>query len=133
MTSIPIGKSIDKLWAINLKIKKQREKMATQEEVLKKLKREYEDQENFIFKQLEEQKAQGALGTKAKVKINISMHANVVDWEELVRYASRTKSFDLIKRGVNSRAYRMRLEDGKKVPGVKPFTKVSLSLTKKEK
>ena len=59
--------------------------------------------------------------------------AQVQDWEAFYKYVAKEGAFDLLQRRVNDSAYRARLDDQIKVPGVEPFGVVKLSITKSGK
>ncbi len=50
----------------------------------------------------------------------------VVDATAFLAFATRKANWDLLAKSASSPAWRERLEAGKKVPGVEPFTRVSL-------
>lgn len=51
------------------------------------------------------------------------------DWQALDAYILKTGSIDLLNRRLTVKAVRERVEQGEKVPGVVPFTKIELSWT----
>mgnify|MGYP001824856248 CR=1 FL=1 len=66
-----------------------------------------------------------------KAKIKTTTHATVKDWPKFYGYVKRNNAWDMLQKRVNDGAYRERLDNGKNVPGVEPFSKISISLTKK--
>lgn len=85
--------------------------------------------EQELHQAMKDEGVNEAAGNLFKVKRNKKTHASVVDWNKLYAYISRTKSWDLLQRRVSDKAFVDRYEAGKKVAGVEPFTKYSLSLT----
>jgi hypothetical protein len=54
----------------------------------------------------------------------------IVDHIKFFAYASKKANWDLLKKGVSTEAWRERLEAKKAVPGVEPFNRVGLSVTR---
>ena len=89
--------------------------------------------ESFIFKQLGTLALMRGSGKIANASISKLVVPNISDKVEFFKFACRKANIDLLTFGVSSEAWRQRHDDGKKVPGTKPFTKVSLSVTKRKK
>lgn len=122
-----LGAKIDALYALELEIDKltaaHKTKIAPLQAKFKKL-------EDELFEEVTKDELEGATGKTAKIDIKRDTVASVSDWEAFCKYLIRNKAFDLITRKVSNPAYRARLEAGKQVPGLFPFTNVSLKLTK---
>lgn len=52
------------------------------------------------------------------------------DWTAFYEYVQSTGSFHLLNRALNAAAFRETLQSGEDIPGLVPFTKVSLSVRK---
>ena len=75
----------------------------------------------------------GAVGRKVRVTIVQKQVPQVKDWDafyEYIRKNAKKGGFALLNRAVNRSAVREIWEDGKKVPGVEPFTTLTLSINK---
>ena len=95
---------------------------------MKEIEEEIRELEESIFAAMDAQGTTKAEGKKAGLSISSRTIANVVDWDSLWPWVAKTKSFYMIQKRVNDTTYREMLEFGKKVPGVQPFTKRSLSV-----
>lgn len=54
----------------------------------------------------------------------------LADWAKFIAFAVRKENLDLLQKSVNSPAWRERMAAGKQVPGVEPFDRVTLRVTK---
>lgn len=72
----------------------------------------------------------GAAGKTHQVRVVTEDVPQAENWEEVYEYVRKNKAFDLLQRRLNGKAVLDRIEDGKKIPGVKMFRAVKLSLTK---
>lgn len=59
-----------------------------------------------------------------------SMVPTIVDRLKFFAYAARKANWDLLKNGVSTEAWRERMEAKKVVPGVEPFNRVGISVTR---
>lgn len=75
----------------------------------------------------------GAVGKHHKVVVRTEdipqVDTESGGWEKFYEYVRKNKAFDLLQRRINTKAIEERLEDGKKVPGIKMFKATKLSLT----
>lgn len=132
MSNIKLGTKIDKLYKLKQEIgeaKKVLEK-STPYKKLVRLNERFKEQEEELMNTIPTQELDGGIGKLAKAKINRTTVGTVDDWNQLYKFIKRTNGFDLLNRAFNNKAYRERLEAGKKVPGVKKMTVKKLSLTK---
>lgn len=67
-------------------------------------------------------------GFKAERKMAI--HGNVKDPKKLHNYIVKNDAWDLLGNNVKTLAYRQRLEDGERVPGVESFKKFTINVKK---
>ena len=70
-----------------------------------------------------------ASGRRATVSRSETLVGQIEDWEALTKYISRTKNFQLFERRISAPAFRELFEMKGAVPGLTPFTKVSLKHT----
>jgi len=72
----------------------------------------------------------GAIGKAYKVLIVKKLIPQIEDWGALCDFVKKTKRFDFFQRRLSNEAVMNMWEEGKKVPGVKQFEALSVSLTK---
>lgn len=119
-----IGACIDTLFKMEKKrlvIEKTIDGMREQEKKL----------EDHILATFKKSDLEGARGKFAVAGIKTSTVPTVEDWSKLYSYIKQHDAFDMLQRRVSATAYRERLEAEEVVPGVKPFTVVKLSITKR--
>jgi hypothetical protein len=73
--------------------------------------------------------SRGAVGKHHMVKVYTDQKLVVKDWDEFYKYVHRTKKYELLQKRLGEGAAQEIIDDGKKVPGVEPFTVVKVSLT----
>lgn len=105
-----------------------REEKRLVEEDVKKIDAEISDLEKQIMEALDAQGITQSKGAKASVSITSSVVADVQDWDAFWPYVAKNKFWHLVQRRVSDPSYRELLEQGKKVPGVQPFTRRKLNL-----
>lgn len=86
--------------------------------------------EEHILNQFTKDELRGAKGDYATASVKVDQVVNVTDWDAYLAYAVKNKYWDLVRRQPASLAVKERWKNGVEVPGVEPFGKVSLSLTK---
>lgn len=79
---------------------------------------------------LNKQKAESARGKVGVVTKVSSVEPNVKDWKKFYAYIKRTNSFDLLQRRVGKGAWRDRLDQKKRVPGIESVSITRLRVTK---
>lgn len=124
MANLKIGTKVDRLY--KLKELRRETKKKLDELVSKEFKLTEE-----IINELPKDKLEGAVGRIAKCAINKKAVPTVEDWPKFYKYILRNKATDMLQRRISSAAWEERIKAGKKVPGVKSFNKISLSITKK--
>ena len=113
----------DRLWAI-------KSAKAAAQSVVDNLDTERKAIEDHLIRTLPKDDATGILGKAAKVKLLVNDVPQVEDWDKVHAYVARYKAWHLLQRRVSSAAVAELWDDGKKIPGIVPFTVVSISLTK---
>lgn len=114
-----IGTMIDNLDKI-------RERKRTLDEQVKDLESQYRELSEQILERLAEQGLPKASGRRATVSRSETLVGQLEDWEALTKYISRTKNYQLFERRISAAAFRELFEKKGEVPGIKPFTKVTL-------
>lgn len=107
-----------------------RERRLKLQEQIKELKEREEELEGRIFHALREAGVTSARGSKATVSIKREEVPTIEDFDAFFAYAKRKGNSDLLPKRVSTTAWRARMQEGKTVPGVKGFTRVSLQVTK---
>jgi hypothetical protein len=95
-----------------------------------KLDKVYDEIENELMHRCTNNNIKTMGTTVAKISLSESVVPNVEDWDKLQAYIKENDAFFLLKRQVNVGPYREIVNAGDSLPGVVPFTKLKLSLTK---
>lgn len=111
---------ITSLKAKRLVLQKQAEAIEEEEKALKK----------WVIDNLPKSNLTGAAGKVSRVTVVTKEVPQVEDWDLLYKHIKKTGEFDLLGRSLSKAAVDERWDSNKKVPGVKAFTVVSLSVTK---
>lgn len=118
-----VGECVDLAFAMRaerLAAQKQVDEVKAQEELLK----------DHVLHLLADSNIDGAKGRVATAAVQRRVVAQVSNWDEVYQYIQDNAAFDLLQKRVNDTAFRERIESGEAIPGVEPFTVVTLSLTK---
>lgn len=121
-----IGACADKLY----KLREERYELSRK---IKEIEAEESEIKDYIINNLNKHDANGVSGKLANVKVKTEDIPVVNDWEAFYKYVSRTKSFDMLQKRINTKAIRERIEDKKDFAskaGIGSFTTVSVSITK---
>jgi len=85
---------------------------------------------NHIIDSFSKDEIEGAKGETAVAAIKRQTVVNITNWEELLAWIIKKKRFDLLQKSVSTEGIKELWDSKIEVPGVEPFQKVSLSLTK---
>jgi len=118
-----LGKAIDKLHDL-------REKKRALELEVAEIRKVMEEEELNIFALLEEQDIPGARGHTATVSITESIVPVIENDDIFFGHVLTTGDIHLLERRPSVRAYRELTEAGEVVPGLRSFTRRTLSLRK---
>jgi hypothetical protein len=118
-----LGSKVDALFAL----RESRRKLEAQAAKLKEKETVIED---YLIDHINKEDATGVVGKRAKAVVHTKTVATVEDWDALYKHILETKDFSFLNRAVGQAAVKERWESNKTVPGVVPFHKVSVSLTK---
>jgi hypothetical protein len=86
---------------------------------------------NHILTNFQQADVEGARGKLASASVQRRVVADVQDWEALHKWVAKNDAWDMLQKRVNDTAYRARLDENVEVPGIEPYTVVSLSITKR--
>lgn len=118
-----LGGKIDALYSLNLRI-------SDAESSLSALKSAREGFAKEIIELLDKEESTGNKGRLANAVISELDTYSIYDSDKFYAYVHRNKAYDLLQKRVSSTSVRERSQDGKKVPGIKVFTRRSLKVTK---
>lgn len=118
-----IGACIDMLY-------EQRAKRLDLQKVIDNAKKEEAKLEAHIIDTFGKSEIRGAKGDVATAAVKTDVVVELQDWDAFVRWVAATKSFDCLRKQPGATAIKERWDNGEQVPGVAPFQKISLSLTK---
>jgi hypothetical protein len=118
-----LGAMIDEAWTL-------REKRLTLTREADAIEAREKELKATIEGTLRDMKLDGAKGHQAVAAIKRTLVAQITDEDAYLKWASLKANRDCLKVGVVGEAYRERIAAKVKVPGVEPFTKEDLSLTK---
>jgi len=122
-----LGACADRLYELReLRLKTQKEMQAA----VSDLDAEEKALKEHIINTLPKSEASGVAGKVARVTLKKKDVPQVEDWPKLYAHIKKTSSFNLLNRALSTAAVQELWDDGKKVPGVVPFTVVSLSINK---
>jgi hypothetical protein len=122
-TGTDLGAMIDNVWEMRQR------RLAAQREV-DRLKEAEEDAHALIGEALRKAKLQGGKGELATAAFRRTQVAQVVDEEAFMAWGKLKANRDCLKATVVAQAWRLRLAEGIEVPGVEPFLKETVVLTK---
>lgn len=101
-----------------------------QQEGLNTLKREYEDTKDELLLKMQAEETTVLQAHGITIRLNQSQVPQIKDWSQLEAFVMETGRLDLFQRRVSVSSYRELLEERDGVPGIEPFTKFTLSVTR---
>lgn len=84
---------------------------------------------DYLIENLSKNESMGIAGKLARVTIVPKLIPTVEDWPAFYAYIKKNNAFELLQRRVGQEAVNERWEEGKTVPGVVAFRKLTLSLS----
>jgi hypothetical protein len=119
-----IGESIERMY----EIKKEK---ADFNKVIKELDTELEEIERNLIKMIQDQGVCSLSSPHATVTLSSTSYGSIEDFEAFEKYVIDTNSLFLLQRRLSTTAYADLKNAGEAVPGIKEYTKLTLSLRKK--
>jgi hypothetical protein len=116
-----MGVCADKLYDL-------RQKRLAQQKIVDELEAEEKALKEHIINTLPKSETSGV--AVARVTITSKDVPQVENWDLFYKHVKKTGEFELMQRRLSDSAINERWEQGKKIPGVKSFTVVSVSLNK---
>lgn len=96
-------------------------------------KQKLQKMEDHAFEVFQNQDLEGAKGKAGQVSITRNVVPQVEDpsaWEKVFKYIIKTKDFSVLQKRLGTTHVKDLWNDGKKIPGIVPYTKVGLSVRK---
>lgn len=118
---------------IDLGKKLEEERISFQREMDEKIagmKAKEKEVDEAVLAALEAAGMEKGTGSSATATLNKSPVPTVKDWPALWAHIQKTGEFDLLEKRVGKTAYRERIDNGKRVPGVETFWQKSISYSK---
>lgn len=107
-----------------------RDAKALLQKQIDELDEERKEIEKHVIDTLPKSDASGISGRIAKVVIVKDVVPQAEDWDAFYKYVLKTKDFSLMQRRLSTAAIGEQWEAGKKIPGVKAFQVIKVSVTK---
>lgn len=102
----------------------------------KKTLKEQEEQRSALAEHVQtvftKEKITSAKTKNARVEFKPKHRWNAEDWDKIHAYITKNKAWDLMQKRLSDKAIDDRIEDGKKIPGVKKFSYNKMSITEKK-
>lgn len=122
----PVGELID----IYYRVREERKIIRERD---KELTRKMDVLQLAIIEKLDAERSDLGRGKVATGSVQENIIGTMKDYESFSQFVYRHKALHLLDKRINSAAYRKELEVRGEVPGVEPFTKRVLSVTKRSK
>lgn len=97
---------------------------------LKPISDEIEALRDYILEQYSATELDSVTAAGLRVQRVVATVPSLKDLDAFLAFATKKANWDLLAGSVNSRAWTARNQDGKPVPGVEPFNRVSLRVTR---
>lgn len=120
---VKLGDAIDKLMAL----RNARKKLTREAKDARATESKFEDAILLKFKKSE---LEGARGKTAQASVSRVDYPTITDFAKLAAYIVKNRAVDLVQRRLSADAVRARWSDGKEIPGIGHFNKVTLHLSK---
>lgn len=118
-----IGEVADLLFAT----RERRLALERQAAEMKKAERALED---HLIYAIPKQDATGVRGNTAQVTIERTEEPTIENWDEVIKWIFKTKSFDLLQRRINTTSVKNRWENEEEVPGIGKYNNIKVHCSK---
>ena len=121
-----IGAQIDDVFKL-------REKLAAEKKKYDLGKQKLENMKDQLIETLTKQGLESGRGASASVSIKTAIHAQPEDWDAFYPWMYKNKMGHLMFKRLSDTAYReiLELRGGEEIPGVKSYTKETLSILRR--
>lgn len=124
-TEKPQEPTLGKLIDLMLEIRTQRSELSKQDKALKE---QFDALELSVIQKLRDQDTLQGRSSSATATISETVIATIEDWNAFESYIKENDALYLLGKSPSNAAYRELLQQGEEIPGLKPFTKTSISL-----
>lgn len=122
---VTIPKSLGEMINEMIDIRDQRSEIAKQDKALKE---QFDALEQFVLAKLREQDTIKGSSSKGTATISELTVPTIENWEAFESYIYENHAFYLLEKRPSGAAFRELYQQGEEIPGLKPFTKYSISL-----
>lgn len=119
--ALSLGAEIDAIYALELRKGELAAAVAA-------LDRQIDARTEKLMETFRKDELTGAQGKRGKTVYRERTVGTMKDWDAFIGHVVKRRQFELLTHGVRQEAFRELHESGKKVPGVEPFVKRSLSV-----
>lgn len=119
-----LGERIEEIAALDARID-------SKEAALRKLKQKRAKLETKLLKAFDKDAIDGCKVKHGTARIRKADFPSIKDRKAFDAYVLKNKALDLFQNRVSSTAWKARLEDGQKVPGISVFTRIGVTITKR--
>ena len=95
-------------------------KLEKEEAKYREVKSEYEDQRTKVLGLMNKEHVESIKTNKGIASIYTTTTVELTDPNKFFNYVARNRAFDLLQRRINTKAWKERIEAGKRVPGTEP-------------
>ena len=95
-------------------------KLDKEEEKYREVKSEYEDQRTKVLGLMNKEHVESIKTNKGVASVYTTTMVELTDPNKFFNYVARNRAFDLLQRRINTKAWKERIEAGKRVPGTEP-------------
>jgi len=119
-----LGQRIDEIYTLDQKIK-------AKEAVVANLKRKRAKLETKLLKGFAKEDIDGCKGARGTARIRRAEFPSIKDRRKFDQYVLKNKALDLFQNRVSASAWKSRLDEGEKVPGISVFERIGVTVTKR--
>jgi hypothetical protein len=119
-----LGKQIDALKTLDDEIK-------AQSKILQEMKSRRYKMETRLLKDFESKDIEGCKGKKGVARVRRATFYSIKDRRKFEKYVLKHRALDLFQNRISAEAYKARLDEGEKVPGITSFDRFGITVTKR--
>lgn len=126
------GRKVDSLILLQNKIDLQKKEVKKVTDKIKKMEETLDLKKAEMLQELKSMKLEGATGKSGSCEIQRKVYPKLDNFVDFMNFVKKSKEYDLLIKKVNTTAFRLRLKEGKEIPGVSASRMISLNLKKKK-
>jgi hypothetical protein len=119
-----LGAQIDKMYQLEREIDRS-------EKVVKGLKQQRAQLEDKLLHDFEKEDIDGCRGKLGIAGIRTAEFPSIKDRQKFDKYVLKHRALDLFQNRLSSKAWKARVEEGEKVPGIAVFERIRISIRKR--